>query len=153
MMRQLAEESRLKAQELHDDLLMLASYRLSGLNALHFGEFEQARSDFENILHVYQTERHRPPPVHYIHDPKFYAIAYLPVIYWIRGFPEKARNWQRAALAYAAELNQAVLSTHVRIYAGAGLDELLMDPTAVNTYADAVIDLCDQNLQYFRLSG
>src|SRR6185369_14864680 len=97
---------------------------------------------------------HRPPPVHYIHDPKFYAIAYLPVIYWILGYPEQARTWQGKAFEYASDLNQATLNTHVKIYSGAGLDELLFDSGAVRTHADAIIELADQhNLRYFRFSG
>jgi hypothetical protein len=47
-------------------------------------------------------------------------------------------------------LNQAVLATHVRIYGGAGLDELLFDAPAVRNYADQIIELADQhNLHYF----
>lgn len=154
IIRELAAEAQRRAQEMHDEALELAGYRVSGLNALYFGEFEQARSDFETILRIYDTSRHRPPPVHYVHDPKFYAIAYLPVICWILGFPDRARSWQRAALEYAAELNQAVLNTHVRIYGGAGLDELILNVASTRSYADAIVDLLDQhNLRYFRLSG
>jgi predicted ATPase len=92
--------------------------------------------------------------VHYIWDPKFYAIAYLPVLYWILGFPDRARTWQKAALEYATELNQAVLNTHIKIYAGAGLDELIFKVASARTYADAIVDLADQHdLRYFRLSG
>jgi predicted ATPase len=92
--------------------------------------------------------------VHYIHDPKFYALAYLPVIYWILGYPDQARTWQSTALDYTAGLTQAVLATHVRIWGGAGLAELLLDARAVGSYASAVMDLADQhNLVYFRMGG
>jgi predicted ATPase len=51
-------------------------------------------------------------------------------------------------------LNQATLTAHVRVYGGAGLDELLRDTVAAREHADAIIDLADQhNLHYFRLSG
>ncbi|MGY3407265.1 putative ATPase [Bradyrhizobium sp. GM5.1] len=154
IMRELAAEAQRRAREMHDEALELAGYRVSGLNALYFGEFDQARSDFETIIRIYDISRHRPPPVHYVHDPKFYAIAYLPVIYWILGFPDRARNWQRAALDYATELNQAVLNTHVRIYGGGGLDELILNVASTRSHADAIVDLADQhNLRYFRLSG
>lgn len=153
-LRELTAETQRRAREMQDEMLELAGYRLSGLTALYFGEFEQAKSDFETILRVYVTSRHRPPPVHYIWDPKFYAIAYLPVLYWVLGFPNRARTWQQAALEYAAELNQAALNTHIKIYAGAGLDELLFNVASVRSYADAIVDLADQHdLRYFRLSG
>ena len=42
----------------------------------------------------------------------------------------------------------------MKIYGGAGLDELLFDASAVRAYADAIIELADlHNLRYFRLSG
>jgi len=154
MMRQLADEARRTSQQMADEALELVGYRLVGLNALYFGAFAEARSAFETILRIYDPSRHRPQPVHYIHDPKFYALAYLPVIYWILGYPEQARTWQAKAFEYATELNQATLTTHVKIYCGAGLDELLFDAGAVRAHADAIVELADQhNLRYFRLSG
>jgi predicted ATPase len=153
-MRQLAEDTRRTSREMKDEALELAAYRASGYNGMYFGEFEQARTAFETILHTYDPSRHSPPPVQYVHDPKYYAIAYLPVIYWILGYPDQARISQAAAFEYASELNQAVLATHVRIYGGAGLDELLFAAPAVRNYADAIVELADQhNLDYFRLSG
>ncbi len=154
MMQEVAEEARRTAKEMNDETLDLVAYRCGGLNALYFGEFKKARDAFETILQVYDPGRHRPPPVHYIHDPKFYALAYLPVVCWILGYPDQARNWQVAALEYTSGLVQAVLATHVRIWGGAGLAELLFDVPEVRIYADAIIDLADQhNLVYFRMGG
>jgi predicted ATPase len=82
------------------------------------------------------------------------ALAYLPVILSILGYPEQARRWSVAALQYAEVLNQANLTAHVRVYGGAGLAELLGDTAAVRGHADAIIGLADQHsLHYFRLSG
>jgi class 3 adenylate cyclase len=74
MMRQLAGEARRTSQQMSDEALQLAGYRLAGLNAIYFGRFVEARSVFETILRIYDVSRHRPQPVHYIHDPKFYAL-------------------------------------------------------------------------------
>jgi predicted ATPase len=154
MMRQLAEDTRRTSQEMKDEGLELAAYRASGYNGMYFGEFEQARTAFETILRVYNPNRHRPAPVHYVHDPKYYAIAYLAVVNWILGFPDQARTWQAVAFEYASELNQAVLAMQVKIYGGAGLSELLLDLPAVRAYADEIVQLADQHdLHYFRLSG
>jgi predicted ATPase len=154
MMREVAEEARRIADEMRNETLDLVAHRCRGLNALHFGEFDRARDALETILRIYDECRHRPPPVHYVHDPKFYALAYLPVIYWIFGYPDQARAKQAAALEYAGGLDQAVILTHVRIWAGAGVAELLLDTLEVRTYANAIIDLADQhNLAYFRMAG
>ena len=154
MMRQVAKEARRASERLGDDAFDLAAYRYTGMNAMYLGELNEARPVLETILRLYDPVRHRPPPVHYIHDPKLYAVVYLGVIYWILGYPDQARRRQAAAFDYARELNQVALSTLVRIYAGAGLDELLFDTAAVHAHATAIIDLCDQhNLRYFRFSG
>lgn len=132
----------------------MAAHRLSGLTAVHVGEFGEARSDFETILRLYDPSQHRPPPVHYVHDPTISALPYLAVVLWILGYPEQARRWTVAAFKYAEVLNQANLTAHVRAYGGAGLAELLRDAAAVRGHADAIIALADQHsLHYFRLSG
>jgi predicted ATPase len=109
---------------------------------------------FETILSLYDPSEHRPPPVHYVHDPKISALPYLAIILWILGYPEQAQSWRVAALQYAEVLNQANLTAHARVYGGAGLAELLHDTAAVRGHADAIIELADQHsLHYFRLSG
>jgi len=154
MMRQLTEEARRTSERTADAALRLAAHRLSGLTALQVGAFVEARSEFETILRLYDPSRHRPPPVHFVHDPKISALPYLAVILWILGYPEQARCWSVAALQYAEVLNQANLTAHVRVYGGAGLAELLRDTAAVRGHADAIISLADQHrLHYFRLSG
>jgi predicted ATPase len=154
VMREVADEAKRASKKMNDEALDLVAYRCGGLNAVYFGDFEAARDAFEAIVRVYDPGRHRPPPVHYIHDPKFYALAYLPAIYWILGYPDKARTWQSEALDYAGGFGQAVLATHVRIWGGAALDELLRDAPAVRYYADSIIDLADQHsLVYFRMGG
>jgi predicted ATPase len=153
MMREVIEYASRASVEMKDEGLELAAHRYRGQSAVYFGEFEVARDAFETIHRIYEPGRHRPSPVHYIHDPKLYALGYLPVIYWILGYPDQARTWQSAALDYAAGLAQAALVTFVRVYGGAGLD-LLLDAPAVRYNADAIINLADQHsLGYFRMSG
>ncbi|MBV9201566.1 MAG: AAA family ATPase [Alphaproteobacteria bacterium] len=154
MMREVIDEAESAAKRRRNEPLDLVAYRCGGQNALYFGEFEAARDAFETILRTYDPSRHRPPAVHYIHDTKLYALTYLPVIYWILGYPDQARTSQSVALDYAGGLAQAAVSTFVRIYGGAGLDELLLDAPAVRNHADAIIDLAGQHsLGYFRMGG
>jgi predicted ATPase/class 3 adenylate cyclase len=154
MMRQLAEDATHTSAHMADEALRLAAHRLSAITAMHFGAFPEARSEFETILSVYDPSRHRPPPVHYVHDPKVSALTYLALILWMLGYPEQARRSSIAAFQYARVLNQANLTAHVSAYAGAGLDELLGDTAAVRKHADAIIDLADQHsLHYWRLTG
>ena len=154
MMRHLTREAKTIADTLADDSLRQVERRLVGLSGMHFGDFEGARAALEAIVNSYDPARHRPPPVHYVHDPKIYALAYLAVIVWIQGYPDQARQWSVRAMAYAGELNNANMTAFAHIYAGAGLHELLREPEAVRPHTQAIIELAElHSLHYFRLSG
>jgi predicted ATPase len=154
MMQQLTMEARRTAERIGDDAFQLAGHRMGGITAMYDGYFTEAEREYETILRLYDPDRHRPPPVLYVHDPKISALAYLAIIEWIRGYPDKAQALAIEALGFAEELNQANLTAHVRTYAGAGLDELLGETSAVRGHADAIVALADQHsLHYWRLNG
>jgi predicted ATPase/class 3 adenylate cyclase len=154
VMRELTHEATTIAEALSDDSLRLVGHRLAGLSRLHVGEFQDAEAALEAIVRSYDPRTHRPPPVHYVHDPKMYALGYLAVILWIQGYPDRARQWSAAAIDYTTELNHANMTAFARIYGGAGLYELLRDTGTVRSHVDAIIDVAElHNLHYFRLSG
>jgi predicted ATPase len=70
------------------------------------------------------------------------------------GFPDQARQSCTAAIQYASELNQVNLTTHVRVFAGAGLYELLRDVPAVREHADRIVSLShEHSLGYWLVNG
>jgi predicted ATPase/class 3 adenylate cyclase len=154
MMRHLTQEAKTIADDLADDSLRQVERRLIGLSGMHFGEFATARVALEAIVSSYDPSQHRPPPVHYVHDPKIYALAYLAVILWIQGYPDQARRWSAATMAYTAELNNANMTAFAHVYGGAGLQELLRDPDGARPHVDAIMKLAEHHtLHYFKLSG
>ena len=154
MMRQLADEARHVSGRLQNPIVRLASHRLAGITAMHAGAFAEARSEFEGILRLYDANKHRSQPVHYVHDPNVSALTYLAPVLWILGFPDQARRSSIAAFRCAEEMNQANLAAHVRVFAGAGLNELLGNVAAVRANADEIVDLADRHsLGYWRLNG
>jgi predicted ATPase len=154
MMQRLSDEARKVSERLPNPVVRLASHRLAGITAMHFGAFSKARSEFEAILRVYDARQHRSQPVHYVHDPKVSALTYLALVLWILGFPEQARHAGAAAFRCAAELDQANLTAHVHNFAGAGLDELLGDVPGVQAHAEAIVELADRHsLGYWRVNG
>ena len=50
MMRRLTDEARQVSERLPNPVIRLASHRLAGITAMHFGAFAEARSEFEAIL-------------------------------------------------------------------------------------------------------
>jgi predicted ATPase len=154
MMQRLSDEARQVSERLPNPLVRLASHRLAGITAMHFGAFSKARSEFETILRLYDARQHRSQPVHYVHDPKVSALTYLALVLWVLGFSEQARHASTAAFRCAAELDQANLTAHVHNFAGAGLDELLDDVPGVRAHADAIVELADRHsLGYWRVNG
>jgi predicted ATPase/class 3 adenylate cyclase len=154
MMRRLSDEARQVSERLPNPAIRLASHRLAGITAMHFGVFRTAQSEFETILHLYDTRLHRSQPVHYVHDPKVSALTYLAPVLWILGFPKQARRSSTAAFRCAAELDQANLTAHVHNFAGAGLDELLGDVGGVRAHAEAIVEMADRHsLGYWRVNG
>jgi predicted ATPase/class 3 adenylate cyclase len=154
VMRRLTEEAWQVAERLPNPLVRLASHRLAGITAMHYGAFAEACSEFEAILRLYDADQHRSQPVHYVHDPEVSALTYLALVFWILGFPEQARRSSLSAFRCAAELNQANLTAHVHNFAGAGLDELLGNVPGVRAHADAILELADRHdLGYWRLNG
>ncbi|MDA9502617.1 AAA family ATPase [Bradyrhizobium sp. CCBAU 11357] len=153
-MQSLVAEAQRAAERTGHTALELAAHRLAALTAMHAGDFLTARSEFETILSRYQPEEHRPPPVHYVHDPKASALPYLAIVLWVLGYPEQAQRTSRAASQYAMELNQTNLTAHVQVYGEAAPAELMGNVAAVHAHADAIIHLADQNsLNYWRVSG
>ena len=154
MMQRLSGEARQVSERLPNSVVRLASHRLAGITAMHFGAFSNARSEFEAILHLYDARQHRSQPVHYVHDPKVSALTYLALVLWVLGFPDQARHASAAAFRCAAELDQANLTAHVHNFAGAGLDELLGDVRGARAHADAIVELADRHsLGYWRVNG
>jgi predicted ATPase/class 3 adenylate cyclase len=154
MMRRLTDEARRVSERLPNPMIRLASHRLAGITAMHFGAFAEARSEFEAILQLYDARQHRSQPVHYVHDPKVSALTYLALVLWILGSPDEARRSSNEAFRCAAELDQANLTAHVHNFAGAGLDELLGDVSGVRAHAEAIVELADRhNLGYWRVNG
>jgi predicted ATPase/class 3 adenylate cyclase len=154
MMRQLTDEARQVSERLPNPVIRLASHRMAGITAMHFGSFPEARCEFEAILQLYDAQQHRSQPVHYVHDPQVSALTYLALVLWMLGFPDQARRSSNAAFRCAAELNQANLTAHVHNFAGAGLDELLDDVPGGQAHAEAIVELADRHsLGYWRVNG
>jgi predicted ATPase len=128
MMRQLTDEARQVSERLPNPVIRLASHRMAGITAMHFGSFPEARCEFEAILQLYDAQQHRSQPVHYVHDPQVSALTYLALVLWMLRFP--TRRGVRAMRRSVARRVGSGASAHVHNFAGAGLNELLDESRA-----------------------
>jgi predicted ATPase len=154
MMRQVSQETRATAEALDDDSFRMVAHRLAGMDAMYVGEFDRALKEFGTLADRYDAKLHRPPLVHYVHDPKIIGIAYLAILHWIQGRPDEGRRWSEASIAYTEELRHANQTAFGHVYGGAGFHELNYDVAAVEKHVKAILDVAEQySLFYFRLSG
>ena len=88
-------------------------------------------------------------------QPRFNIMIYQPVTDWILGYPDQARTSQAAAFDFARQVNQPAMEAIVRVYAGAGLEELLLNLPGLRANANAIIELAKQHnlMRYFWLNG
>jgi predicted ATPase len=108
------------------------------------GEFASAREQFERTLALYDPERDRSLAARFMHDPIASSSAYLSLIAWISGYPERAADIQARALGYAAELNHVNTSGFVHFFAG-WLEQLLGNVAAVLGHARALSALAKEH--------
>jgi predicted ATPase len=155
MMRHLAAEARQAANTVRDEVLDMSAYRFEGVGALYSGAFEQARCAFEAVRLIYDPGRHRTPLGQYWYQPRFNIMIYQPVTDWILGYPDQARTSQAAAFDFARQVNQPAMEAIVRVYAGVGLDEFLLNVPGLRANASAIIELAKQHnlMHYFWLNG
>ena len=95
----LANEAQQVSRRVASPILQLAAHRLAGMTAMHFGDFPQARSEFQAILPVYDAREHRSKPGYYVHDPGLGLYPSRPgSLYGCLGFLIRhvSRAWRRS---------------------------------------------------------
>src|SRR5262249_9125780 len=86
-------------------------------------------------------------------DPFESASAFLAIVLWILGYPERATRIKAEANNFAVELNHANTLGHVNM-CGAEFEQLTGDISAILTHAHKAIDIATKyGLQGWRRAG
>jgi len=102
---ELAEQLLLLAQSSHDPALRLYARRALGSTLYWMGEF-LTRECLENIITLYDTERHRPLIFSYAGtDARVHYLSYAAWTLWQLGYPDQALKRSNEALASAQKLS------------------------------------------------
>jgi predicted ATPase len=118
--------------------MRLIANRSIGVAFTLVGEFALAQKHLERALVLYVPEHDRSLAARYISDPFAVASAYLAVVLWISGYPERAARMQAQALDYAAAVNHVNTSSIVHFFAGADLEQLFGNVGAVLAHTRAI---------------
>lgn len=143
--RRLAEEFLDHAERHGDRAMKLVGHRILGLTLAHLGDLRAAREQIEQALALYDPEQHRFLAFSYGQDQRVAGLAYLSVILWLSGFPDRAWQAIDRAMEMVGEINHLNSRAYVLVWGAATLAHLRGDAAAVRRYADAVISLSEEH--------
>jgi predicted ATPase len=102
--RQLGESLLTLAQRVHDPVLFLEAHRNLGHTLLWLGELEAARQHYDHGLARYDRQQHRSLAAQYGTDPGALCLIGMAWTLQVLGYPEKAMQKHREALALVCEI-------------------------------------------------
>ena len=94
----------LRLAESRDPSLLAVAHSMVALPALSAGDFATARAHLEQGVALYDFERHRSLALQYGDDPALTSLAFLSILLWFLGEPDRALERSREARALAERL-------------------------------------------------
>jgi class 3 adenylate cyclase/predicted ATPase len=141
----LAERCYALGNRVGDRVMQIMALRAAGAALLWLGELSLAQSRFERVLALYDAKHDRSLAPRFIQDPSAGASTALALISCIQGFPEQGVRMQAEALRCAADLNHVNTSGYVHFFAGAEVELILRNVSAVLTHTQIVRALAVQH--------
>ena len=110
-----------------DEALVMEARRLLGEIRFWHGEPYRARRHLDDVLRVYDVERHGGHALRYGHDPSVVAQGYLALVAWICGSPDQAQLRARAVVDFARERAHP-FSLSIALFFAAWVSQLRREP-------------------------
>ena len=138
--RVLGEQSLSLAEESQDAAFILEACFMLGGTLMLMGNFAAARPHLERAVPLYDIEKHRSLAFDYGQDPCATILSYLSWTLWYLGFPERALQRAREALALAEALGHPLTLAQVLNYSAMS-DCFCRDWRAARSRAEANMEL------------
>jgi predicted ATPase len=133
------------AQRLQDPVLRLQAHHAMWGVLSFMNRYAAALEHTEQGLALYDRHLHQPLAFHYgNHDVGHCGLSIASIALWMSGFPDKARQRLQMAIQLAQELSLP-LSQAEAYYNHAHIYQLLGEPLAVRTWAEATVTLSRQH--------
>jgi predicted ATPase len=143
---QLAKDFLGHAERNADRAMELVGHRILGLSlALHLGDLRAGREQIEQALALYEPGQDRFLAFRFGQDQRIAGLAFLSLILWLSGFPDRASQAIDRAMEAVEEINHLNSRGYALVWGAATLAHLCRDAPAVQRYADAVISLSEEN--------
>jgi predicted ATPase/class 3 adenylate cyclase len=138
--KELAEEMLRLSEEQVDRRELLIAHRMVGYVDLLLGRPASARAHLEKVLALYNPERHRSLASLYAYEPRAAALAYLPVVRLLLGYPERALRLSEEALATARQSSH-LLTLCFALHARCWFHQIALDDRSLRRWAKELIEL------------
>jgi class 3 adenylate cyclase/predicted ATPase len=143
--RQLAEQFLAHAKNQAGPALEIVGHRMLGFSSAHLGNLRAGREHIEQALALYNPGQHRSLAFRFGQDQRAAGLAYLSLILWLSGFPDRASETIDRAIEATEDFNHLNSRGYVLVWGAAWLAHLRRDAAAVRQYAEAVISLSEEH--------
>ncbi len=103
----LAQETRRVADRERAEGPAMVAVRMLGVSHFVRGELSQSRAELDQVLALYDPDRHRPLAFSYGTDVRSSALSFLALVLWLQGFPDQATKAREEAVSWAREVGHA----------------------------------------------
>jgi predicted ATPase len=128
------------AHDKGDPDLLLQAHLAQGLLQYYFGDFVQARENFERVVDLYNTQIHFAHAFIYGKDPCVTSLNLLSQVLWYLGYPDKALRMMNDSLSLARRLKHP-FSLGYALVSAAILHTLRREGQAALEQAEEAINL------------
>jgi predicted ATPase len=150
---ELAEEGLRMAEDKQERLPHLVAHDWMGVTCFTLGRLEDAQAHLENALSLYDADEHRTLVYQCGEDPRYESANWLGLTSWVLGYPERAKQCAKDAVAWAEELSYAP-SIAYTLYFQVWVDLFRRDWQNVTKRTQELISFCtEQSIAHFRALG
>ena len=125
---------------------VVVGHRTIAWTDLLSGELNSSQSHTDQGLSLYDEEQQRALAFQYAHDSKVALLGCRACLEWLRGYPDRAIETSRDAIAHARHLDHAPSLAYALCYSGAMLAAFRREPLAVATTAQELIELSENQV-------
>jgi class 3 adenylate cyclase/predicted ATPase len=141
--RQQAEEILVLAQRLQEPEFLIEGHLAMGITLYWMGEFAHARSHNEQVLALYNPDKHGALGFEYGEHPDVTCWARQAFPLWMLGYPDRALESSRKAIARAQELSHPFGLARALNFVS-GIHQLRREPQSAQKQAEAAISLATE---------
>ncbi len=132
------------AEGLKDPALIMEAHRAMGVTLLDLGRGTEALAHLDQALSLYDANRNHPYTVFIGHDCRVVSECFAARALWVLGYPDRASERMRGALAFAQELSHPQTLVVARHFA-VQLHQLRGEPALAQEHAKALVALADEH--------